>query len=67
MHTRNVVLARYDSRYDFEFSLANASENDHYALQLRRQALHQRHSRISQFLDDPSLSLGLDWASHEAG
>ena len=33
---------------------------------VRRQALHQRHSRISQFLDDPSLSLGLDWASHRA-
>ena len=33
---------------------------------VKRQALHQRNSRISQFLDDPQLSLGLDWTSHRA-
>ena len=33
---------------------------------VKSQALNQRNSRISQFLDDPQLSLGLDWTSHRA-
>ena len=37
-----------------------------FSVLFKRQALHQRNSRISQFLDDPQLSLGLDWTSHRA-